>query len=143
MASIPTGTMSNAGTSFSFPSGTAIYGAKVLDAPWMDSMERDTTTHGSNDGSGNVIFGQREFSNRRDAQNFTVGLIEVTGHSSLYDDAQLGTQRVFHYAGKTRNFVGTAWIKSIQPNTANVDSPDSVKLVVTFVPVGNVKHFSA
>lgn len=138
--SISTGTVSNAGAEFGWPSGTALYGAKVLSAPWMDSMERDTTSHASNDGSGNVIYGQREFANRRDAQNFTVGLLEVTGHSSLYDDANAGTQRTFHYKGKVRNFVGTAWIKGIQPNDADIDSPDSVKLIVTFVPVGKVGH---
>lgn len=140
MALIPTGTMSNAGASFSWPSGTALYAAKILSAPWMDSMERDTTTHASNDGSGNVIYGQREFANRRDAQNFTVGLLEVTGHSSLYDDAQAGTQRTFHFIGKTRQFTGVAWIKSIQPNDADIDSPDSVKLTITFVPVGKIAH---
>jgi hypothetical protein len=137
---LSTGTVSNAGTSFSFPSGTSIYGAKVLSAPWMDSMERDTTLQSSNDGSGNVVYGQREFANRRDAQNFTIGLLEVTGHSSLYDDAQAGTQRTFHFIGKARQFVGVAWIKSIQPNDADIDSPDSVKLVVTFVPVGKIAH---
>jgi hypothetical protein len=137
---LSTGTMSNAGTEFSFPSGTAVYGAKVLGAPWMDSGERDTTMHSSNDGSGNVIFGQREFNNRRDAQNFTIGLTEVTGHSSLYDDAQTGVQRTFHYKGKVRQFTGVAWIKSIQENDADIDSPDSVKIVVTFVPVGKIAH---
>ena len=137
---LSTGTVSNAGTEFYWPSGTLIPGAKIIAAPWMDSMERDTTTHGSNDGSGDVIYGQREFANRRDAQNFTVGLLEVTGHSSLYDDANAGTQRTFHYKGKVRQFVGTAWIKSPQPNDADIDSPDNVKLVVTFVPVGKIGH---
>lgn len=137
---LSTGTVSNAGTEFSFPSGTVLYGAKVLSAPWMESGERDTTSQSSNDGSGNVIYGQREFNNRRDAQDFTVGLLEVTGHSSLYDDANAGTQRSFHYKGKVRNFFGTAWIKSIQPNDADIDSPDSVKVIVTFVPVGKVGH---
>jgi len=136
--SISTGTVSNAGTLFAFPSGTNLYGAKVLAAPWMDSAERDTTMQSSNDGSGNVIYGQREFANRRDGQNFTIGFLETTGLSSLYTDADAGTQRSFHYQGKLRNFFGTAWIKSIQPNDADIDSPDSVKVVVTFVRVGKV-----
>ena len=140
---IPTGTMSNAGAEFGWPSGTALYAVKLLSAPWMDSMERDTTVQASNDGSGNVLFGQREFANRRDAQNFTIGLLEVTGHSSLYDDANLGTQRTFHFKGKTRQFVGVAWIKSIQPNDVDLDAPDSVKLTVTFVPVGKLAHANA
>ena len=140
---LSTGTMSNAGTLFSFPSGTSLYGVKLLSAPWMDSMERDTTLQSSNDGSGNVLFGQREFANRRDAQNFTIGFLETTGLSSLYDDANLGTQRSFHFIGKARQFVGTAWIKSIQPNDVDADAPDSVKLTVTFVPVGKIGHSNA
>ncbi len=128
---------------FRFLRGRALYAVKLLSAPWMDSAERDTTVQSSNDGSGNVLFGQREFANRRDAQNFTVGLLEVTGHSTLYDDANLGTQRSFHYQGKTRQFFGTAWIKSIQPNDIDTDLPDSVKIVVTFVPVGKVGYSNA
>lgn len=136
---LSTGTVSNAGTEFYFPSGTAIYGAKVISFPNSEGGEIDTTTHGSNDGSGNVIFGQREFSNRLDAGNFTIGLTEVTGHSSLYTDRDAGTQRTFHIKGKARNFVGVAWIKSIQPNDADIDNPDAAKIIVTLVPVGRVR----
>jgi hypothetical protein len=136
---LSTGTVSNAGTEFSFPSGTVIYGASVIGFPNVEGGEMDTTTHGSNDGSGSVLFGQREFNNRLDAGNFTIGLKEVTGHSSLYTDRDAGTQRTFHIKGKARQFVGVAWIKSIQPNDADSDNPDAAKLVVTLVPVGRVR----
>src|SRR5687767_4438061 len=95
---ISTGTASNIGSEFHFPSGTAVFAAKIIGFPELVGMERDTTTHGSS--SGGVVYGQREFANRVDASDFTLELLEVTGHSTLYTDMAAGTQRSCLIKGK-------------------------------------------
>jgi hypothetical protein len=133
---LPTGTVSNAGTEFHFPSGTIVYAAKIIGFPEIAMGERDSTSHGSL--SAGVIQGQREPNNRVDASDFTIGLLEVTGHSALYTDMKAGTQRVCLLKSKTRQFTFTGWIKSIKQEDANVDSPDSVKATVVVTPVGEI-----
>jgi hypothetical protein len=133
---LATGTISNAGSLFYWPSGTAAYGCKVVDWPEIAGGERDTTAH--NGVTGGVVFGERRFNNRVDAGDFTVLLLETNGLSTMYADQQAGTERTVNIKGLVRQFTFVGWIKSIKPEQADVDAPDTQKVLITVVPVGGI-----
>ena len=134
--SLPTGTVSNAGSEFHFPSGTLMYAVKILGYPEIAVGEYDATTQGSL--VGGIMYGQRQPNNRIDAGDFTLQLLEVTGHSALYTDQDAQTQRLCFIKGKVRTFMFTGYIKSVKPEDNSADSPDGSKLNLVVTPVGKI-----
>lgn len=129
---LTTGTASNYGSEFHFPSGTAIYAANIIGFPEISMGERNVTNHGS---------GGRE--ERRPnglvaAGDFTVGVINHPGTTTLHTARDAGTENVCFLKGKVHTYLFTGWIKSIKEEDADGQSPDSSKLTVVVTPVGQI-----
>lgn|SRR5574341_851120 len=129
---LTTGTYTNYGSLFHWPSGTVIYAAQVVGFPEIGMGERNVTNH-SNGG-----YEERRPNGLVAAGDFTLGLINTPGNTSLHTDRDAGTERVAFLKGKIHTYLFTGWIKSIKEEDANAQSPDSSKLTVVVTPVGQI-----
>ena len=129
---LTTGTFSNYGSEFHWPSGTVIYAAQVIGFPEIAMGERNITNHGSGGKEERVSNGLVA------ASDFTLGLLTESGETSLHTDRDAGTERVCFLKGKVHGYLFTGWIKSIKEEDADATSPDSSKLTVTVTPHGGI-----
>ena len=130
--SLTTGTMSNYGEEFHFPSGTAIYACQVIGKPEIAMGERNITNHG------NGGFEERVANGLLAASDFTLSIITTPGHLALYTAAAAKTENVTYIKGKEFGYLFTGWIKSVKEEDGDASSPDSSKLTVVVTPRGQV-----
>lgn len=129
---LTTGTASNYGSLFYWPSGTVVYAAQIIGFPEIAMGERNVT----NQSSGG--FEERRPNGLVSAGDFTLSLQNVVGNSALHADRDAGTERVAFIKGKVHTYMFTAWVKSIKEEDADATKPDSSKLVVVLTPVGQI-----
>ena len=130
---LTTGTATNYGSEFHYPSGTVVYAAQVLGFPELSAGERNTT----NQGSGG--FEERRPNGLVSAGDFTLSLLATPGNTlSLYTDMKAKTERVCYLKNPVHGYLFTGWMKSIKEEDADAKSPDSVKLTVVVVPAGEI-----
>ena len=129
---LTTGTASNYGSEFHFPSGTIIYAAQVIGFPEIAMGERNITNHGN----GGVD--ERAPNGLVSASDFTLALLNEVGNTSLQTDRNAGTERVCFIKGKVNTYLFTGWIKSVKEEDADASSPDSSKLTVVVTPRGGI-----
>ncbi len=130
---LTTGTSTNYGSLFSFPSGTNIVPAQVIGFPELAMGERNTTNHGSGG------FEERRPNGLVAAGDFTLQVLSTAGAlETLYTDMKAKTERTAHLKNPVNQYVFVGWIKNIKEEDADATSPDSVKAVVTVTPAGEV-----
>lgn len=130
---ITTGTYSNYGGEFHFPSGTVISPCQVLDYPELSMGERNTTNHGSGG------WEERRPNGLNAAGDFTLSLLETPGVFGTLNTARAAkTENVCYLKDPVNGLLFTGWIKSIKKEAADAQSPDSGKLTVVVTPVGTV-----
>jgi hypothetical protein len=129
---LTTGTISNYGEEFHFPSGTIIYAVQVIGKPEYAMGERNITNHG------NGGYEERAPNGLLAASDFTLSLIATPGNVSLITDQAAKTERVCYIKGKQFGYLFTGWIKSVKEEDADASSPDSVKLTVVVTPRGQL-----
>lgn len=130
---LTTGTASNYGSLFSFPSGTSIVPAQVIGFPELMMGERNTTNHGSGG------FEERRPNGLTSAGDFTIQILSTPNQlTTLYTDLKAKTERTAHLKNPTYQYVFVGWIKSIKEEDADATSPDSVKATITVVPAGEI-----
>lgn len=129
---LTTGTASQYGSEFHWPTGTAIYAAQVIGFPEIAMGERNITNHGNGGREERVPNGLVA------AGDFTVQILTTPGNTSLHTDRTAGTERVCFLKGKVHTYIFTGWIKSIKEEDADGQSPDSSKLTVVVTPHGEI-----
>ena len=130
---LTTGTSTNYASEFHFPSGTLITPAQVLTFPELSLGERNTT----NAGSGG--YEERRPNGLVAAGDFTIQVLATPGQmQSLQTDQKAGTERVSFLKNPINGYLFTGWIKSLKQEDADQTSPDSVKLMITVTPVGQI-----
>lgn len=129
---LTTGTASQYGSEFHFPSGTAIYACQVIGFPEIAMGERNITNHGN----GGVE--ERAPNGLKSVGDFTLSLIATPGHSSLHTDQSAKTERTCFLKGKVFTYTFVGWVKSIKEEDADASSPDSSKLTVVVTPRGDI-----
>lgn len=129
---LTTGTASNYGSEFHFPSGTVIYAAQVVGFPEIAMGERNITNQGSGGKEERVPNGLVS------AGDFTVKVINTPGNTSLHTDRDAGTERVCFLKGKVHTYLFTGWIKSVKEEDADASAPDSSILTLVVTPHGGV-----
>ena len=130
---LTTGTYSNYGGEFHFPSGTVISPMQVLDYPEMSMGERNITNHaggGVEERVPNGLFA---------AGDFTLSLLETPNVLSTLKTAQVNkTQNVCYLKDPVNGMLFTGWIKSLKKENADAQTPDSGKITVVVTPVGAI-----
>lgn len=129
---ISTGTMSNYGEEFHFPSGTMIYAVQVLGKPEYAMGERNVTNHG------NGGFEERVPNGLLAASDFTIGILATPGNIAIKSALVAKTENVCYLKSKQFGYLFTGWIKSIQEAEADAQTPDNVMLTVTVTPRGEL-----
>lgn len=127
-----TGTMSNYGGSFGFPSGTT-YPCMVLDYPEMKMDAVDITNHASG--------GFTEYipSGLLDAGEFTLSILAQHGTFATFKTAQTNkTVNVCCLTNPIDSMVFSGFLTSVKEESADATSPDAVKLTVNVRPTGAV-----
>lgn len=130
--SLTTGTVSNYGEEFHFPSGTIIYAAQVIGKPEYAMGESPVTNHG------NGGFEERAPNGLLAASDFTLSLLATPGNLSLFVAQAAKTENVCYIKSKQFGYLFTGWIKSIKEEDADASSPDRVKLTVVVTPRGQL-----
>jgi hypothetical protein len=129
---LTTGTASQYGSEFHFPTGTVIYAAQVLGVPEISEGERNITNHG------NGGFEERAPNGLLSAGDFTLSILATPGHLALHTAQAAKTENVCFIKGKVFTYLFTGWIKSIKEEDADATSPDSSMLTVVVTPRGQV-----
>lgn len=130
---LTTGTFSNYASEFHWPSGTNLVYCQVTNYPEIVQMERNITNHTNGGWEERVPAGLSA------AGDFTLVLLATPGvRASLETDRAAKTQRTAMLTDDEGNLTFVGWIKSIQKESADAQSPDSVKLTVVITPVGQV-----
>jgi hypothetical protein len=129
---LTTGTASQYGSEFHFPSGTVIYACQVIGFPEIAMGERNITNHGNGGREERVPNGLVA------ASDFTVQILTTVGNTSLHADRTAGTERLCFLKGKVHTYMFTGWIKSVKEEDADATNPDSSKLTVVVTPRGEI-----
>lgn len=130
---IMTGTFTNQGSQFHYPSGTVIYGCEVLAYPEISVEERSTTNLGSGG------FAERRNAGLISAGDFSLSILSTPNAlKSLDTDMKQKVERVCFLEGQIDGYLFTGWIKRIQKESADSTSPDTEKVTVTVTPVGEI-----
>lgn len=130
--SLTTGTMSNFGEEFHFPSGTLIYAVQVIGKPEIKEGERNITNHG------NGGFEERVANGLLAAGDFTVQILSTPGNLLLYTAVAAKTENVCYVKSKQYGYLFTGWISSVKEEDSDGTKPDSSMLTVTVTPRGQV-----
>jgi hypothetical protein len=130
--SLTTGTMSNYGEEFHFPSGTAIYACQVIGKPEIKEGERNITNHG------NGGFEERVANGLLAASDFTLSILSTPGNLLAFTAVAAKTENLCYIKGKQYGYLFTGWIAGVKESDANAPSPDSSMLTVTVTPRGQV-----
>lgn len=127
-----TGTSSNYGSMFAFPSGTTLYAVQVVGFPEISQGERNTTNHGSSGYENRLPNGLTAVG------DFTLKMISTpTAILTLKTDLTAGTVRSGHLKNPVYQYTFDCWIKSIKEEDADAASPDSVMATIVVTPVGS------
>jgi hypothetical protein len=130
---LTTGTYTNYGSEFHWPSGTIVYAAQVLGFPELSMGERVTTNHGS----GGID--ERRPNGLNMQGDFTLSILSTPDNFvTLTSDKSAGTERVCFLKNPVHTYLFTGWIKSVKEEDADGTSPDSVKATITVTPAGQV-----
>jgi hypothetical protein len=127
-----TGSASNYGGSFGFPSGTA-YPCLVIDYPELKMAAVDITNHAGG--------GVTEYipSGLLDVGEFTLSILGQHGTYGTLKAAQVAkTVNVCSLTNPLDSMVFSGMLTSIKEEPADAKSPDAVKLTVTVRPTGNI-----
>lgn len=131
--SLTTGTYSNYGGQFHFPSGTVLAPMMVLDYPQISMGERNVTNHA------NGGYEERVPNGLNVAGDFTLSLLETPGVLVTLDTARAAkTVNVCYLKDPVNGMVFSGWIKSVKKEAADATKPDSGKLTVVVTPVGQI-----
>lgn len=130
---LTTGTASNYGSQFHFPSGTVIAPAQVIDFPELAMGERNTTNHGSGG------FEERRPNGLTAAGDFTLSILSTPNQlTTLYTDMKAKTERVCFLKNPSYGYLFTGWIKSIKEEQADAKSPDNTMATIVVTPAGEI-----
>jgi hypothetical protein len=128
-----TGTNTNYGSQFSFPSGTMIVPAQVVSFPEIAMGERNVTNHG------NGGFEERKPNGLISVSDFTLQILSTPNAlATLKTDMEAKTERTSHLKNLINQYTFVAWIKSIKEEDADATSPDSVMATIVVTPVGSI-----
>ena len=129
---LTTGTMSNYGGSFGFPSGTA-YPAMVLDYP---ELKMDAVTITNHAGGGVTEYVP---SGLLDVGEFSMEILGQHGTFNTFKTAQVNkTVNVCCLTNPIDSMVFSGFITSAKEGSADASSPDAVKIALTVRPTGNI-----
>ncbi len=129
---LTTGTASNYGGNFGFPSGT-VYPCMVLDYPEVKMAAVDITNHQGG--------GVTEYipSGLTDVGEFTLSILGQHGTFNTLKTAQAAkTVNVCSLTNPLDSMVFSGMITSVKEEAADAKAPDAVKLAVTVRPTGNI-----
>lgn len=130
--SYSTGTSSNYGSLFAFPSGTSLYAVQVIGFPEIAMGERNFTNHGS------AGFEQRGPNGLVAVGDFTLQMISTpSALLTLKTDMTAGTLRSGHLKNPVYQYTFDCWIKSIKEEDADSTSPDTTMATIVVTPVGS------
>jgi hypothetical protein len=127
-----TGTYTNYGGAFGFPSGT-YYPAQVLDYPELTEKSLDITNHASGGEdeaipSGLIVSG--EFTIAILAQHGTLGTLKTAMTNK--------TINTCHLTNPIDSYVFKGFLTSVKEEAADATNPDAVKITLKVKPTGGV-----
>lgn len=129
---LTTGSASNYGGSFGFPSGT-VYPCLVLDYPELKMDAIQITNHASG--------GNTEYipSGLQDVGEFSLSILGQHGTYGTLKTAQVNkTVNVCCLTNPLDSMVFSGMLTSVKEEAADAQSPDAVKLTITVRPTGGI-----
>jgi len=130
---LTTGTFTNFGGAFHFPSGTVISPCQVLDYPLISMGEREITNHANGGVQERVPNGLLALG------DFTLSVLNTPGVLSTLETACANkTVNTCYLTDPIGGMLFSGWIKSIKKEAADATKPDSSKLTVVVTPTGGI-----